>query len=500
LYRAVTVDDEPFMLEGMRLMIDWQRCGFTLCGEAANAQEALHLVDTLQPHLLITDVRMPGILGTDLAAIVNRYHPDVLILFFSGYRDFSYAQSAIRSHAFGYLLKPIDPEEVESTLLRVKEELDMRQAVAAHTGKRSSVLTDEVFSRIACGDDSAEATLRAGILLKLQADEPCYCAVITHRRGAIPEHEKLVLASGGAVLFELSPKECGLFFQQIERDYAALERLTALLAHPEAYTLSAGGVYTGVPGFIKSLQEALDAQGVFYEAQGCLRVYRPFDAQTAAWLDAARLPALRDALLTENTDALDISIAALLKAAAQAGPGLFSLRCMAATLDAMLPAAAFDLRVSLSRPLWHQDATETAQWLAAFCDQLRAIRRAMTREAENALPLPVRETAAAIRTRYAEALNLNRIAGDLHMNPAYLGQLVRKHLGTTFHRLLLMTRIDHACLLLRQTVTPVGEIAGTVGFRDVDYFSHLFRSRMGMSPVAYRNAAAGKENAHATHQ
>ncbi len=499
MYRAVIVDDEPFMLEGMRLMIDWQRCGFTLSGEAANAQEALHLVDTLQPHLLITDVRMPGILGTDLAAIVNRYHPDVLILFFSGYRDFSYAQSAIRSHAFGYLLKPIDPEEVEGTLLRVKEELDIRQA-AAQKGRMISVLTDEVFSRIACGDDSAEATLRAGILLKLQADEPCYCAVITHRRGAIPEHARLVLASSDAVLFELSPKEYGLFFQQIERDNAALERLTALLVHPEAYTLSAGSVYTGIQGFSKSLQEALDAQGVFYESLGALRVYRPFDAQTAAWLDAARLPALRNALLLENADALEAAIAALFKAAAEARPGLFSLRCMAATLDAMLPVETSDLRGSLSHPLWQQDTAETAQWLRAFCDQLRLIRRAMTKEAENALPLPVQETVAAIRTRYAEALNLNRIAGDLHMNPAYLGQLVRKHMGTTFHRLLLITRIDHACLLLRQTVSPIGEIAVTVGFRDVDYFSHLFRSRMGMSPVAYRNATAIKENAHATHQ
>jgi two-component system response regulator YesN len=45
LYRVVLVDDEPFMLEGMRLMIDWAGCGFTLCGEAATAQEALRLLE-----------------------------------------------------------------------------------------------------------------------------------------------------------------------------------------------------------------------------------------------------------------------------------------------------------------------------------------------------------------------------------------------------------------------------------------------------------------------
>jgi two-component system response regulator YesN len=116
LYRAVMVDDEPFMLEGMRMMIDWARCGFSLCGEAGTAQEALRLVDTVKPHLVITDVRMPGMLGTDLAAVLNRYHPGVIIVLFSGYRDFAYVQAAIRSHAFAYLVKPIDVEEVEATL------------------------------------------------------------------------------------------------------------------------------------------------------------------------------------------------------------------------------------------------------------------------------------------------------------------------------------------------------------------------------------------------
>ena len=95
---------------------------------AASAQEALRLVDTLRPHLVITDVRMPGMLGTDLASIISHYHPEVIILFFSGFKDFTYAQAAIRSHAFGYLVKPIDIDEVHGTLLRVKAELDTRAA------------------------------------------------------------------------------------------------------------------------------------------------------------------------------------------------------------------------------------------------------------------------------------------------------------------------------------------------------------------------------------
>ena len=500
VYRAVIVDDEPFMLEGMRLMIDWHRCGFALCGEAGTAQDALHLVDTLQPHLLITDVRMPGIQGTDLAAIVNRYHPEVLILFFSGYRDFGYAQSAIRSHAFGYLVKPIDAEEVENTLLRIKAELDARHTEAMLSSGGTPILNDQVFSRIACGDDSPESLLRAGVLTNLQPGDSCYCAVLRHRHGAMPDTARLVLSSIHAALFELSPKEYGLVFRQIERDLPMLERLMVLLNEPVNFLLSVGNVYPGVPGFQRSLLEALDAQGVLYEWSGSIRLYRSFDASAAAWLDHARLPALAGALTRDGRSALETEIAALRSAAGQYKPSLFSLRCMAAALDAMLPVAASDPGAAPGHPLWRQDALERDAWLNDFCDHLRVLQRTAAQETENALPPPVQATLEAIRTRYAQPLNLSQIAAEQHMNPAYLGQLVRKLTGATFHRQLLMTRIEHACLLLRQTANPVGEIAQSVGFRDVDYFSQQFRIRMGMSPVAYRNAVVREEEAHAPHQ
>ncbi|MBE0601467.1 MAG: response regulator, partial [Firmicutes bacterium] len=365
-------DDEPFMLEGMRMMIDWQRCGFTLSGEAGNAQEALHLVDTVQPHLLITDVRMPGILGTDLAAVLSRYHPEILILFFSGYRDFSYAQAAIRSHAFGYLVKPIDVEEVENTLLQVKAVLDARQAATRRESGQTPVLRDQVFSRLACGDLSPESLLRAEVLLQLQSDDPCWCAVITRRHGIITDNARLVLASANAALIELSPREYGLCFKQIERDIPRLERLTELLSERDQYTVSAGEVYCGALGFQRSLIEALDAQGALYETFGSLRLYKPFDAQTTAWLDHACLVQIRSALLGDTMDALDTPIADLRKAAAAAQPSLFALRCMAATLDAMLPGKASELCASPGHPLWQQDALEPGAWLSAFAEQLYA--------------------------------------------------------------------------------------------------------------------------------
>ncbi|HNW86097.1 MAG TPA: response regulator [Candidatus Limiplasma sp.] len=500
LYRAIIVDDEPFMLEGMRLMIDWKSCGFELCAEASSAQAALHLVDSLHPHLLITDVRMPGMLGSDLAAIVSHYHPEVVILFFSVFKDFTYAQSAIRSHAFGYLLKPIDADEVQATLRQVKAELDRRAASEPATESHAEMLRDQVLRRIAYGDDSPESLMRAAVLLELKRGDPCYCAVLVSRHGAVPESVKLLLSTCGATPFLLAPNQYGLGFRQIEQDLNLLTRLMDSLSALAAFTLSVGQVHRGAKGFAQSLREALDAQGVLFQPLRGLRLYHPFDTDTAAWLAAVRSVRLSEALADEDPSALSAALSALNRMAKALQPGMFALRYMAATVGGALPVNGAEGEGAALAALWREDALPVDAWLSAFGDALTRLRRVAASAQDTACPPPVMAALAAIRTRYAEPLSMGSVAEELHMNPAYLGQLVRRHTGETFHNRLLDTRIGHACVLLRQTAQSIGEVAAEVGFRDVDYFSQRFRSRMGMSPVAYRCSETAKEGEHAPRQ
>lgn len=127
MFRAVIVDDEPYMREGLRLLVDWQACAFDLVGEAADAHEALALIHRERPDLAILDIRMPGMEGTKLAQLLTDQHPELLVMFMTGYQDFEYARAAIRAHAWRYLLKPLDPEELEKEL----------RIAAAHLVQRS---------------------------------------------------------------------------------------------------------------------------------------------------------------------------------------------------------------------------------------------------------------------------------------------------------------------------------------------------------------------------
>ncbi len=476
LYRVVIVDDEPFMLEGMRLMIDWEACGFALSGEAHTAQEALHLMDALRPHLLITDVRMPGMLGTDLAEIARRYHPETVVLFFSGYRDFSYAQAAIRSHAFGYLVKPIDSDEVHATLRAVKAELDKRGGKSAG---RSPVLRDLMLRRLAWGDK--ECLPRAAVLLELKRDTPCYCAVL-QSDAALSESAQFLLPQGA---FLLSPTLFGMVEKRVERDTAGLTALKERLesAYPLHIEIAGGGVGRGEEGFYRSLQEAMDALGLLYETQDGLRCHHPCDGDTVRWLSAAQPERVAEALTRGDESALARELKRVRELAARERPALFALRYMAHATDMLLTMAGVSADL---RPLWARDADSRADWLNAYERRLTALPK-RARDAEDAPPA-VRTALDYVRDHYAERLSIGELAERVGMNPAYLGQLIRRGAGRTFHQLLLDTRLTHACRMLRQTTRPVGHIEAEVGFRDVDYFSAQFRARMGATPNAYRCA------------
>lgn len=490
-YRVVVVDDEPFMLEGMRLMIDWSRCGFKLCGEAGTVQEALHLLDTVKPHLLLTDIRMPGMLGTDLASIVSHYHPEVMILFFSGFRDFSYAQSAIRAHAFGYLTKPIDADKVHETLLKVKAELDQRCMDEQGVKHQTVILRDMVLRRIALGDDSLENQIRVSALMQIKRDDPCYCAVLAFERHSLSEGARLLLANCGAVPFQLSARQYGLGFRQIERDLALLGRLAASIAETaDEVTLSVGCVHRGAEGFGQSLREALDAQGVLFTSMDSIRLYHPFDIETASWLASVRISALHEALLDKQPQSLETALEKICHAVASSMPSLFSLRYLAFMLDALLVSDTRFPSESPLRALWRQETHSVSEWLDAFSRELCALQAIAAQNPDTMLPAAVQTVLSTIHDRYAEPLSISVVAELLHMNAAYLGQLFRRHTGETFHQKLLTTRISHACVLLRQTTRPIGEIASDVGFHDVDYFSQQFRGRVGMSPFMFRNAEA----------
>lgn len=124
MYKALIVDDEPSVLEGLKIMIPWKSVGFKICGETSDAQDALQKVEQLRPHLLITDIRMPFKSGLELINEVRKMDLYIEFVILSGYSEFAYAQEAMRQGVRYYLLKPLDRDEIVSVLKDIKNKFD----------------------------------------------------------------------------------------------------------------------------------------------------------------------------------------------------------------------------------------------------------------------------------------------------------------------------------------------------------------------------------------
>ncbi len=119
----VIADDEIIIREGLE-SIPWSSYGIELKGVASNGIEAMDLIKSTMPEILLTDIRMPGMDGLELISAAKAVVPNIKAILLTGYKDFTYAHSAIRLAACGYILKPSKPDEIVSAVLKVKEMTD----------------------------------------------------------------------------------------------------------------------------------------------------------------------------------------------------------------------------------------------------------------------------------------------------------------------------------------------------------------------------------------
>ena len=153
LLSVVVADDEQELLGAVCQLIDWEGIGFKLVGRASNGLDALQLVEELQPDFLLTDIHMPFISGTALAAQVKSVQPLIQVAFLSGYDEFEYAQQGIACEVIAYLLKPISMAQLTQELIEIHSRIERklsdfssaRQDSANHQAVAAAMLLDCYF-------------------------------------------------------------------------------------------------------------------------------------------------------------------------------------------------------------------------------------------------------------------------------------------------------------------------------------------------------------------
>ncbi|MBO9600546.1 MAG: response regulator, partial [Cohnella sp.] len=121
--RVMIVDDETHIRNGIRMKVDWEALGLQLAAEASDGAEALEKIASGEIDLVITDISMPVMDGLDLIRQSAEVYPEVKYIVISGFSEFEYARTVMKYGVSEYLLKPIKENELQASLLAVKEEI-----------------------------------------------------------------------------------------------------------------------------------------------------------------------------------------------------------------------------------------------------------------------------------------------------------------------------------------------------------------------------------------
>jgi signal transduction histidine kinase len=120
------IDDEPAVLEGLREFLEDE--GYEV-HEAREGEKGLEVFQSVDPDLVMTDLRMPGLSGTELIERIKHMNPHIPIIVVTGYGSLNTAMDAIRLHVFDFITKPIDLGSLKKSLDRAKTVVNEAQQI-----------------------------------------------------------------------------------------------------------------------------------------------------------------------------------------------------------------------------------------------------------------------------------------------------------------------------------------------------------------------------------
>ena len=129
MYTYIVIDDEGLMRKGTIKKLEPLKDRISCAGEAEDGSRALELIEETDPDIIITDMNMPVMDGTQLLPILTERFPGKRIIVISGYKDFEYMKHALTAKAVDYLLKPFSRQDLQDAVLRAVSQLEKGAAI-----------------------------------------------------------------------------------------------------------------------------------------------------------------------------------------------------------------------------------------------------------------------------------------------------------------------------------------------------------------------------------
>lgn len=522
MYRAVVVDDEKYDLEGLRKLIPWDDLGIEVVCSENRPLAALSYIDLHPIDILVTDIKMPVLSGLELSRKAQEINPHLKTIFISGYQDFEYAKAALHLRADGYILKPVDDDEIVALLRQVVADLDEeRRSRVKRTQLDESIalIKSDFLQRLLEGRVTQELlpeimnhypALRAiegahAIAAIIELDDVLWKSAQgaasgqTEASSVIREITSYVEFRGMGAWCELSASQIAFIYGgEAEQLEAALNDLSEHVRCETSYTVTSG---YGEPALFphdipQSFNQAKELIGnkMFF---GKNRIIPPGIGKLQIARDATDLNAILEAMfvavakydLVKICDCMDELFDSVKTFEHPVKVYSFSIH-IASKLETYLATVNETYESLLGWGFSHLDVVrqfETVEdiksWLRKtlfeISERLFIKKQSKTRR----LIEPIEKY---IQEHMAEELTLREIANKFSYSANHMGYLFKDQTGESFNEYLVRIRMERARELLHDPQYKIYEVADLVGYKSLAYFSRLFREQYGISPGDYR--------------
>lgn len=455
MYRLLIADDEALEREGMEWIVNRMMPNTFEIIHAENGRKAIQRADEFRPHIVLMDIRMPGIQGLEALKEIKAHSPQIKMVLVTAYEQFEYAKEALSLGVKEYLVKPANRDQIVALLQRLIAEIDQDQR------KRDEefAMRDKYFQLLPLAELELALVFMSDQVSEIEA-------------GYLADILELSIDKGCALVLALP--EPGLLSEQ-ESD-AAKKKL-----YETVKSLSKGFVQNRVGCAVSSLvhshmvifllgQKAMKDEALREEARSLgaklvETLYQQRDIDVNVGIGSVQ----------ENMVGIKRSYfeAVFASACSKDWGNLCSFEDLKMRSIEGVPEAADKVMVMADR------ASERT-YVELAIKQIREEREQRTSSVLDHAIL-------FIQDKFREEISLEDVAEHVHLNPYYFSKVFKQQTGETFIDFVTRLRIDKAKQFIRDGQFSLKEVCYNVGYKDPNYFSRVFKKVTGVTPTEYRN-------------
>lgn len=513
MYRIMIVDDEPIVLDSLKTY-PWQQYNCQVVLWADSGDMVLDHLEKKQPDILISDIRMPGLNGLELAKKIKQCRPDTEIILLTGFAEFEYAKQAISLGVHQYLLKPFRFEDITAALKSCMGVLEKRERQRSQQKQIQTqletiypLLTEQVYQDLLegrIGNYSEKVTAcniseAAYVVFSTQCDTPgspldiaLYAQLKEFLSGL---EQEIYLAQGIDII------SCIMCFHPHHPDsfceQAALhlcEMIQESVMNKLGLEISFG---ISLPSRDIFMLHQLKKQSVralnFRNSLGSRSLMLFSDIQKTTGHGIFNMTMyekkIQKCIVQNQENELKSICEIMMNELIETANGDFSyIKKTLINLVVLTCRFVENYTSKSSRDYSQIEELFRCESIEKLSQNTVSLLLALTSPSPTSFSDGIADRIIDYMQQHLDQnITLDLLSQTMNYSTAYLSRLIKKNTGQSFSDLLQDMRLKKSQELLQQTDDRISDIAAKTGYNDVSYFIANFKKKTGVTPKEWRS-------------